>query len=418
MKAREHKFYCENTARKAELRSKIDDYIDELIIRRDKKIKDGREIFVFMDRIFDLSLMDYDEAALTALLERVIATVQDVKNRRLLGDFIIALENNLRRWKEEKFLPKFYDILGDGWSKDYELKKDFTRQNVDAGELAFFVRAAFWNIKFKRYSWDVNLARKDLECAAKIFGSAQAQSYLDHGTGELGEELVKFKDADAECLANDVFAQVRVKIKNETASAYKKALNFIVKLLQAGFAASYAVKLSSKAQKTYLPIKGLAQTQTHRFFAAALAHGLDGELELYANEALKHKFEFYADTDGEKCLMGGSYAVFGLALKSEKYFGLARRYFETVDAEHQSAHIKFIEAFIDRHGISERSLEVICAGLLSYQEDKIYKSLRALMSEPANKALFARAISGLSEYEKESAAYAVWGKDWRKQILG
>jgi len=335
-----------------------------------------------------------------------------------LGDFIIALENNLRRWKEEKFLPKFYDISDDGWSKDYELKKDFTRQGVDAGELAFFVRTALWNIKFKRYSWDVDLARKDLECAAKILGSAQAQSYLDHGTGELPCELVKFKDADAECSANDVFAQVRVKIKNETASAYKKALNFIIKLLQAGFPASYAVKLSSKAQKVYLPIKGLAPTPTHRFFAAALAHGPDGELELYANEALKHKFEFYADTDGEKCLMSGSYAVFGLALKSEKYFGLARRYFETVDAEHQSAHIKFIEAFIDRYGISERSLEVIVAGLLSYQEDKIYKSLKALMSESANKALFAHAISGLSEYEKESAAYAVWGKDWRKEILG
>ena len=250
----------------------MDDYIDEVIIRRDKKIKDGREIFVFMDHIFDLSLMNYDETALAALLERVIDAVQDVKNRRLLEDFIIALENNLRRWKEEKFLPKFYKMLGDGWSKDYELKKDFSRQNVDAGELAFFVRAAFWRIKFKRYSWDVDLARKDLECAAKIFGSAQAQSYLDRGTGEFGEELVKFKDADVECLANDVFAQVRVKIKNETASAYKKALNFIVKLLQAGFPASYAVKLSSKAQKTYLPIKGLAQTQTHRFFAAALAH--------------------------------------------------------------------------------------------------------------------------------------------------
>ena len=87
-----------------------------------------------------------------------------------------------------------------------------------------------------------------------------------------------------------------------------------------------------------------------------------------------------------------------------------------MDAEHQSAHIKFIEAFIDRYGISERSLEVIVAGLLSYQEDKIYKSLKALIKGPANKALFARAISGLQEHEKESAAYAVWGKNWRKEI--
>lgn len=33
----EHKFYFENAAQKAELRRKMDDYIDEIIIRRDKK---------------------------------------------------------------------------------------------------------------------------------------------------------------------------------------------------------------------------------------------------------------------------------------------------------------------------------------------------------------------------------------------
>ena len=414
----EHKFYFENTARKAELKRKIDDYIDELIIRRNKKIEDGREIFVFMDRIFDLSLMDYDEAALTALLERVIAAVQDVKNRRLLGDFIVALENNLRRWKEEKFLPKFYDISDNGWSKSYELKKDFAPQNAGAGELALFVRAAFWRIKFKRYAWDVDFARKDLESAALIFGSAQAQKYLDCGTGELDESLTRFKDADVECAANDVFAQISVKIKNETPQAYKKALIFIVNLLRAGFAASYAVKFSSKAEKIYLPVKGLEKTQTHRFFATALAHEVDLELELYAKEALRHKYEFYADINDEKCLMTGSYAVFGLALKSEKYFALAKRYFKNVDDEHQSAHIKFIEAFIDKYGVSAQSLDVLVDAFSSYQDDKIYKNLRALMDEPANKALFLRAVRSLKGYKKENAAYAAWGRGWEKEISG
>ena len=414
----ERKFYFENTARKAELKRKMDDYIDELIIRRDKKIKDGREIFMFMDRIFDLSLMDYDETALVALLERVIAAVQDVKNRRLLGDFIIALENNLRRWKEEKFLPKFYDISDNGWSKSYKLKKDFAPQNAGAGELALFVRAAFWRIKYKSFSWDVKFARKDLESAALVFGSAQAQKYLDCGTGELDESLTRFKDADVECAANDVFAQISVKIKNETPQAYKKALTFIVNLLRAGFAASYAVKFSSKADKIYLPIKGLEKTQTHRFFATALAHEVDLELELYAKEALRHKYEFYADINDEKCLMTGSYAVFGLALKSEKYFALAKRYFKNVDDEHQSTHIKFIEAFIDRYGVSAQSLDVLVDAFSSYQEDKIYKNLRALMDEPANKALFLRALENLKGYKKENAAYAAWGLGWEKEISG
>ena len=412
------KFYFENAARKAELKRRLEDYMDEVITRRTAKVKDERELYVFMGHIFDLPLMEYDEFGLIELIEKFELAVQDSKSKHLTHEFKEALTCYLQDWRDDKFMPKFYDICGDDWERTYELKKDFKPQNVSAGELTLFVRAAFWRIKFKSFSWDVKSARKDLESAALIFGSAQAQKYLDCGTGELDESLTRFKDADVECAANDVFAQISVKIKNETPQAYKKALIFIVNLLRAGFAASYAVKFSSKADKIYLPVKGLEKTQTHRFFATALAHEVDLELELYAKEALRHEYEFYADINDEKCLMTGSYAVFGLALKSEKYFALAKRYFKNVDDEHQSAHIKFIETFIDRYGVSAQSLDVLVDAFSSYQEDKIYKNLRALMDEPANKALFLRALENLKGYKKENAAYAAWGRGWEKEISG
>ena len=40
------------------------------------------------------------------------------------------------------------------------------------------------------------------------------------------------------------------------------------------------------------------------------------------------------------------------------------------------------------------------------------------MDEPANKALFLRALENLKGYKKENAAYAAWGLGWEKEISG
>ena len=69
------------------------------------------------------------------------------------------------------------------------------------------------------------------------------------------------------------------------------------------------------------------------------------ELELYAKEALRHKYEFYADINDEKCLMTGSYVVFDLAQKSEKYFAPDKRYVSNVDDENQSVEMKLMVTF-------------------------------------------------------------------------
>lgn len=81
---------------------------------------------------------------------------------------------------------------------------------------------------------------------------------------------------------------------------------------------------------------------THRFFANALAYTeLHPLLEEYAREAMK-EFEWYEDTEDEKTVMPGSYAVFGLGLSSERYFPLVETYMGLVDDEHQLVHDKFI----------------------------------------------------------------------------
>ena len=100
-------------------------------------------------------------------------------------------------------------------------------------------------------------------------------------------------------------------------------------------------------------------------------------------------------------------------LKSEKYFPLVKRYLSLVDDEHQNEQVKFIEAFIDRWGVNEQSLDVIVKGILSYQNEKIYKNVGALMKENKNKILLANALKKLDGYKKGYVTYAVWGKGWQ-----
>ncbi|WP_240348859.1 DUF6138 family protein [Pectobacterium quasiaquaticum] len=78
-------------------------------------------------------------------------------------------------------------------------------------------------------------------------------------------------------------------------------------------------------------------------------------LEDYARTAIE-EFEWYADSEGEKCCMPGSYAVFGLGLTEAGYFPLVKDYMESVDDEHQSVQDAFIRAFFDTGATPKSSL--------------------------------------------------------------
>lgn len=253
--------------------------------------------------------------------------------------------------------------------------------------------------------------------------------YLKEGTGILPNELIHYKDSEVECDANDVFAEISVKIKQESATAYDKALDFIIALLNADFPASYYIKFSSKAPKQFLDIKGIAKSPTHRFFAQALQYEeLRPKLVAYAEVAMK-EFQWYNDVEeGEKSCMPGSYAVFGLGLIGEEYFPLVTKYFSLLDDEHQMIHKYFVSALIDRYGVNEKSLPLICQGITSAQFDMVFKNLEKEMEKPENKQLLAKFLKekeaffiankepGFYKYYEEDIYYAIYGKQWKKKI--
>lgn len=413
----------EHPERKAELKERLDTYVQKVIYEATEKMKE-KELHSFFDKLFDFELTGYSEDKVVEILNKGI-TLIDPKWKKTLKEYQWCLLYHTREWKEKVFMKLYYK----GEDDDYSLKKGITPEKVDAHKLNLFVAQALWHIKYKEYSWDVEDACEDLERAAKELGSKKAAMYLKEGTGILPNELIHYKDSDVECDANDVFAEISVKIKQESATAYDKALDFIIALLKADFPASYYIKFSSKAPKQFLDIKGIAKSPTHRFFAQALQYEeLRPKLVSYAEVAMK-EFQWYNDVEeGEKSCMPGSYAVFCLGLIGEEYFPLVSQYFSLLDDEHQMIHKYFVSALIDRYGVNEKSLPLICQGITSAQFDMVFKNLEKEMEKPENKELLAKFLKekeaffiankepGFYKYYEEDIYYAIYGKQWKKKI--
>ena len=417
----------EHPERKTELKERMDNYVQKVIYEATEKMKE-KEVHTFFDKLFDFELTGYSEDKVIEILNKGI-TLIDPKWKKTLEEYQWCLLYHSNKWKKEVFMPLYYKVKGEDWSKKYTLKEGLQAKDIDNAKLNLFVAQALWRIKYKKYSWDVEFACEDLERAAKELGSKKAAMYLKEGTGILPNDLIHYKDSDIECDANDVFAQISVKIKQESATAYDKALDFIIALLKADFPASYQIKFSSKAPKQFLNIKGIAKSPTHRFFAQALQYEeLRPKLVAYAEVAMK-EFQWYNDVEeGEKSCMPGSYVVFGLGLIGEEYFPLVSQYFALLDDEHQMVHKYFVSALIDRYGVNEKSLPLICQGITSAQYDMVFKNLEKEMEKPENKELLTKFLKekeaffiankepGFYKYYEEDIYYAIYGKQWKKKI--
>ena len=418
----------EHPERKAELKERLDAYVQKVIYDQTAKMKE-KEIHSFFSKIFDFDLNQYTEDKVIEILEKGI-TLIDPKWKKVTKEYLWCLLYYSNQWKEQVFVPLYYNVKGEDWSKEYSLKKDLEVKNVDHAKLNLFIQQALWRIKYKEYSWDVRFACEDLERAAKELGSEKAAMYLKKGTGILPDNLIHYKDSEVECDANDVFATITIKIKQESTATYDKALDFIIALLNTDFPKSYQIKFSSKAPKQFLDIKGIAKSPTHRFFAQALQYEeLHSKIAAYAEAAMK-EFEWYNDVEeGEKSCMPGSYAVFGLGLIGEEYFPLVSKYFELLDNEHQMVHKYFISALIDRYGVNEKSLPLICQGITSAQFDMVFKNLAKELENPQKKqllinflkekeAFFASKEEAYNFYKfyEEQICYAIYGKQWKKKI--
>ena len=320
-----------------------------------------------------------------------------------IGTFVGAIT----QWAENVYLPQFYDrALSAYRATEYTLKAGAALDKQALAPIDLLLYGAVLILRHEP-SYAKSKGLKFLDIAREL-GSERAVRMLEEGSGSFPDADIRLNNALLECRANDVFATISITIAREEEAAYAQALVFITHLLDKGFPKSCQIKLKSRV-KEYLPIKGLAKSDTHRFFANALAYaGLQPQLEAYARAAIV-QFEFYADTEGEKNCMPGSYATFGLGLLDARYFPLVQHYMANVDEEHQSVQDQFTAAFAEQHGVTRDSAPVLAACLRACTDNAKVK-IQAELDEVEKLELFCQQLQGLDGYLVEHMLYPVWGK--------
>ena len=393
--------YADETKKK-QLRERIATYIANKLEAGTYPTK-PLETFFLSRHILDEGLYpDSDPAWIIAVFERV---QQLNKGNQHLAEHRSNLITALRNWAEQRWLPRYFDNTGTQWQREYKKKIDIHLENTEQGPIELLIYAAILILKYEpSYSRSTGLAM--LNCAKEL-GSERAKRLTKEGSGTFAKEDVCLRDEMVDCTANDVFAEVSIAIKQETGESYARALRFLTRLFSLGFPKSCQIKLKSSV-KQWLPIKGLAKSGTHRFFANALEYpDLYPFMEEYAKAAME-PFEWYADTEGEKNCMPGSYAVFGLGLKDQTYFPLVGEYMDKVDDEHQSVQNHFTVAFKERHGVHTETIPTLIKCML-HCTDSMKLKMQSDMEHDRNVRLVLDQVRGLPCYQVEHIVYLIWG---------
>lgn len=361
------------------------------------------ETFFLSRHLLDEGLYpDMDAGWILSVFENI---QQLNKGNKHLAEHRRDLIHALRNWTEEHFLPRYFDNTGSEWQKEYKKKSNAVLDNTEQGPIELVIYAAVLILKYEP-SYSRSTGLEFLNCAIEL-GSTRAQLLTKEGSGTFAKEDISCSGERVECSANDVFAEVSITIKQETEESYEMALRFLINLLSKGFPKSYQIKLKSGV-KLWLPVKGLAKSGTHRFFANALGYPkLHPLLEEYARVAME-EFEWYSDTEGEKNCMPGSYAVFGLGLADSVYFQLVVDYMAKVDDEHQSVQNSFTVAFAERYGVNAESIPALIQCML-HCTDSLKLKIRAEIEEESHLRLLLQEVRGIQYYEAERIVYMIWG---------
>ncbi|CAM4490856.1 DUF6138 family protein [Paenibacillus typhae] len=399
-------------AKKQQLLDRIGSYISS-------KLEAGKyptkplETFFLARHLLDEELFPVlDSGRIIGLYERIQVLNKGSKH---LAEHRNTLTVALRNWVEEQWLPRYFENTGSEWEKEYTRKSGAVLEQSGSGQEAVEL-VIYGAVSILRYepSYSRSTGLTFLNCVTAL-GSTRADRLIREGSGALAEDVTRLKTELVEGIANDVFAEVSIHMKQESGESYGQALRFLITLLKQGFPKSYQIKLKS-AVKSWLPVKGLAKSGTHRFFANALEYPeVHPLLEEYARAAME-TFEWYTDTEGEKCCMPGSYAVFGLGLSDRTYFPVVREYMEKVDVEHQSVQNGFTAALYGHYGINTETLPVLVTCMLYSTDSLKLKLMKELEDEKLLRLLLSQ-VRGLQYYQSEHLVYLIWGgKDKLKKL--
>ncbi|MGA3674408.1 DUF6138 family protein [Lysinibacillus agricola] len=367
-----------------QLQKTLDHFIQTMTLS-DSLILPEKDIFFFAMHLVNPDLMRQEVEVIDPLIRRLSDKLNN--NQELKNNWIRRYTSAFDKWAIDFLLQHF--TRSSNYGMNWTLKE--VHPSVDTIEMEFFLYTTL-----QIGNSDPYIPQKYMELAIQL-GSKEAAEYLKNGSGKFARtyrgELIEGRN-------NDITQTIEIRILSEEELAYKEALDYIINLLKQKFPKSYQLKLES-SQKNFLPLKELARSELHQFFANALSYpALFPKLAEYADTAME-EYAWYEDVEpSEESVMPGTYAVMGLGLYSEDYFPLVCRYMELVDTEHQLAQDGYAEAFIEVHGVKKELMPVIVSILQGgIDEGTLVKNLIIDSLELAG-ALF-EALKGKEIYECE-----------------
>lgn len=246
-----------------------------------------------------------------------------------------------------------------------------------------------------------------------------------NGSGKLPPEIRKRKTERMTASANDAFATIRIRVKEDTQECYEEVLDYLCEVLeQEAFPNSYSVEFRG-VEKKYLPIPGLPKKGINQLFACAVRYPkLHTKIERYARLAMK-EFEFYNNINDEQCAMPGTFAVFALGLEGLEWQQLVCDYLELCDDEHSSVQEKFLHVYFKKFGFTDQTMPVLVSGVQSMQGFKPAKEFRTLIANEESLNALLKIKEHLEDYLPEEAKrsknatvylwrdviWGIWGKD-------
>lgn len=367
-----------------QLQKTLDHFIQTMILS-DSLMLSEKDVFFFAKHLVNPDLMKQEVEVIDPLIRRLSDKLNN--NQELKNNWIRRYTSAFDKWAIDFLLQHF--TRSSNYGMNWTLKE--VHPSVDTIEMEFFLYTAL-----QIGNSDPYIPQNYMELAIQL-GSKEAAEYLKNGSGKFART---YRGELIEGRSNDITQTIEIRILSEEELAYKEALDYIIDLLKQGFSKSYQLKLES-SQKNFLPLKELARSELHQFFANALSYpALFPKLAEYADTAME-EYAWYEDVEpSEESVMPGTYAVMGLGLYSEDYFPLVCRYMELVDTEHQLAQDGYAEAFIEAHGVKKELMPVIVAILQGgIDEGTLVKNLTIDSLELAV-ALF-EALKGKEIYECE-----------------
>ena len=397
-------------AKQQGLRERVAQYVDQDVLNGAQPT--GRlHISLLCRHLLDERLFPkFDYPWLIAVFTRVLALNAGQES---LAEQRGSLIHALRRWSEEQYLPRYFDVSQNAFrTNTYTRKPGATLDANDRG-IDLLLYAATLILRFEPgYARPLGLTFLEL---ARDVGSARAETLLASGSGAIPADRARLANDTVTCAANDVLATVSIAIRQESPAAYIQALDFLAGLLRAGFPAGYRIELKSRARH-YLPIKGLAKSDTHRFFANAAQHPeAHDALARYAHAAIQ-PYEWYSDAEAEKACLSGTYAAFALGLADASHFALLRHYMDLVDDEHQSVQDRFTTVFLEQHGLTPHTLATVVTCLCVCTDG--FKPPAGFTIEDAPLlALLADALAALPEHLTAHVRERLFGSDKKLAAL-